>query len=582
MKTASLFFSLLRRAKSRRDGTVLIVCDSLRAFSLREILLSALALFTCASLHAQVTIGGLENPKTGAILDLNSTAKGGLLLSNVVILDPGKIPYNASAFPGITTDADADVNPGMSGAMVYNTGEGTAVPAGIYVWNGYYWTPDGNCNPVITSSSPSPVSVAAGRSTPLSVTVEACPPFTYQWYTSADGTLNSLTLINGEIEAKYDTPISLAAETTHYYCCRVSSSSGEATSDVFTVNVTVNPASLPRGSGSFTGPTCLDLARGNESTCGTLSGRLNMRTDFLNRTLQDRTGGSYSGVQVYTFIPPGAVSRVRFACEEIRGVSVDRIEYADYSGNNISTACKVTVYYREELDSELLGTTRDTGCKLKLYAIYNSDAEYSTPTNDKMLGLLVSLQDCSCCGAYFNTQWLNIMCHNLGADEGADPFTPSAAIHGAKYKWGSATPSLTQEEDQDPAYNNSVSDWSSRGTAQSTGSVWSDTNNPCPPGWRIPTQAEWSIIGNRTQIGDFKINSVTNFTSGIMVGDALFLPAAGTHNSAGPNNRGASGVYWANEMSGTGAKIVNFQNGSYGTGNTMSINSGVSVRCVAK
>ncbi|MDX8577434.1 hypothetical protein OZ662_18645, partial [Elizabethkingia sp. HX WYD] len=41
------------------------------------------------------------------------------------------------------------------------------------------------------------------------------------------------------------------------------------------------------------------------------------------------------------------------------------------------------------------------------------------------------------CGAYVGpnndrTNYKEFMCHNLGADYSADPFTPSAAIHGAK------------------------------------------------------------------------------------------------------------------------------------------------------
>jgi hypothetical protein len=174
MKTAKLFLSPLRQAKScrdstlltageaqrnlrqqqsslrtksRRDGTLLTVC-----FSLREILLFALAFFSCANLSAQVTIGGLEEPKTGAILDLNSTAKGGLLLSNVTIINPELIPYDTNLFPGITTDAAADVNPDFCGAMVYNTGQGTTVPAGIYIWNGCKWTKDGGSGMDVAST----------------------------------------------------------------------------------------------------------------------------------------------------------------------------------------------------------------------------------------------------------------------------------------------------------------------------------------------------------------------------------------------------------------------------------------------
>jgi hypothetical protein len=146
MKTAKLFLLPLRRAKSRRDGALLTVCFSLRAFSLRAILLPALLFFFCASLHAQVTIGGLENPKTGAILDLNSTAKGGLLLSNVGITDLDFIPDNDSnVFPDVDPGS-LDENWDLRGAVVYNTNPATGV--GVYVWTGLYWMPATESEPV--------------------------------------------------------------------------------------------------------------------------------------------------------------------------------------------------------------------------------------------------------------------------------------------------------------------------------------------------------------------------------------------------------------------------------------------------
>jgi uncharacterized protein (TIGR02145 family) len=544
-------------------------------------------------MHAQVTIGGLTEPVAGAVLDLNSTAKGGLILSNVTILDLEWIPYGTNVFQGITA-ANADVNTELRGVVVYNNGQGTSVPAGIYVWNGYYWTQDGNCGPVITSSSPSPVSVVSGKSTRLSVTAFGCPGFTYQWYASADGTVNSLTSIGGATGENYDTSTGLTAATTYYYCCKVSSSAGETLSDVFTVNVAVNPANLTPGSGTFTGKICFDLAQGNDDAynCGLLSGRLSRQTDFLNRNSQDGSPGPYSGVQVYTFTPNGSVSHVRFAYEEVRGISVERIETASpyATGNNISTACKVTVYYRTDLNTGLLGTTRDTGNRLKLYAIYNSSPVYSSALDDEMLEILVSLQDCSCCGAYTDAahaQWLNFMCHNLGANESYDPFTPRDSIHGTMYKWGVATPALTQYENV--TISDSFSDWESRGTPPNTSNIdWNMiTDNPCPAGWRVPTYDEWvNVLSNNTLAwqGDWT-NSFTNFSSGLQIGDALFLPAAGSRmkgENGKLNNRGESGIYWSSSaVSMSGWSIVFDVNRIDTTVGDSPRFNGYSVRCVA-
>ncbi|MDR0864270.1 MAG: hypothetical protein LBO74_04980 [Candidatus Symbiothrix sp.] len=95
-----------------------------------------------ASVNAQVTIGG--NPATdvpGALLNLNSTIKGGLLLSNVGITDLDKIPAGTNLFPGITAGTNDDTNTAFAGAIVYNIDPDTG--KGIYIWNGEAWTKSG-------------------------------------------------------------------------------------------------------------------------------------------------------------------------------------------------------------------------------------------------------------------------------------------------------------------------------------------------------------------------------------------------------------------------------------------------------
>jgi hypothetical protein len=82
-----------------------------------------------------VAIGSADNPVAGAILDLNSGAAGGLLLSNVAIEDPEKIPDD---FPGITSENATAAKAGLSGAMVYNTNTSATCP-GVHVWDGRRW-----------------------------------------------------------------------------------------------------------------------------------------------------------------------------------------------------------------------------------------------------------------------------------------------------------------------------------------------------------------------------------------------------------------------------------------------------------
>ncbi|MDR1592208.1 MAG: hypothetical protein LBS16_04925, partial [Prevotellaceae bacterium] len=86
---------------------------------------------------AQVTIGGSDLPKAGTILDLNSTTKGGLALSNVSITDLEKIPTGTNLFPGIDADVNDDINLDFTGAIVYNTNAKFCL--GVYVWDGNCW-----------------------------------------------------------------------------------------------------------------------------------------------------------------------------------------------------------------------------------------------------------------------------------------------------------------------------------------------------------------------------------------------------------------------------------------------------------
>jgi uncharacterized protein (TIGR02145 family) len=106
-------------------------------------LLPALAVLACVSLQAQVTIGGVTDPAPGALLDLNGPGgvKGGLVLSNVSITNPNKIPAGTNSFPGITAGVNDGNNPAFKGAIVYNTNPDTGM--GVYVWTGTQWIPAG-------------------------------------------------------------------------------------------------------------------------------------------------------------------------------------------------------------------------------------------------------------------------------------------------------------------------------------------------------------------------------------------------------------------------------------------------------
>ncbi|MCT4234918.1 fimbrillin family protein [Elizabethkingia anophelis] len=204
------------------------------------------------------------------------------------------------------------------------------------------------------------------------------------------------------------------------------------------------------------------------------------------------------------------------------------------------------------------------------------------------------------CGAYLgpnNTQWKEFMCHNLGADMNADPFTPSPAIHGAKYQWGykpinentSDDRYYTQTEDQ--ANNGVIVGWNQTGMSDDS---WSDisktVNDPCPDGFRVPTSVQWeAIVANNmtSQIGSWS-PSDSNFGGMAKLGDHLYLHTAGyrrANNDGEIDTRGGLISYWSSTISSLSNYAYElswyYSGGIQGRSNSSKIN-GLSIRCISK
>jgi hypothetical protein len=126
-------------------------------------LLPALALFANATLQGQVTIGGVTEPAPGAILDLNSTAKGGLVLSNVTLTDLSAIPDAISGADAINGDAAKKAQ--FTGAIfitperlifprafMSGTAIGGSLPAAIRTFPLYMMRKDINIPPAISAT----------------------------------------------------------------------------------------------------------------------------------------------------------------------------------------------------------------------------------------------------------------------------------------------------------------------------------------------------------------------------------------------------------------------------------------------
>ncbi|MDR1883176.1 MAG: fibrobacter succinogenes major paralogous domain-containing protein, partial [Prevotella sp.] len=111
--------------------------------------------------------------------------------------------------------------------------------------------------------------------------------------------------------------------------------------------------------------------------------------------------------------------------------------------------------------------------------------------------------------------------------------------------------------------------------------LWSGENaqGPCPDGWRVPTEAELTVLKERSV--SFDTNRLK--ISGDVAGQNLYLPAAGFRDPDGTwYFQGGRGFYWSSSIdsnSGTSAMRLYFNGGSptmteFGRG------GGFSVRCI--
>lgn len=200
------------------------------------------------------------------------------------------------------------------------------------------------------------------------------------------------------------------------------------------------------------------------------------------------------------------------------------------------------------------------------------------------------------CGANIGAGvWKKFMCHNLGADYSANPFIPSAAIHGAKYQWGRSTPAVTQSQDQaNPGAMGLNTSYAPDGSWQNgvkTG------NDPCPNGYRVPSRQEWDGVvtyNSITKLGTW-VNSATNYSSALKFGNSLVLVSVGHRsaiNSFAVVNRGVYGLYWGageqyptgnngDRLVITGIPDAYSSSGAYTT-NGVIRSTAIAVRCIAQ
>lgn len=182
------------------------------------------------------------------------------------------------------------------------------------------------------------------------------------------------------------------------------------------------------------------------------------------------------------------------------------------------------------------------------------------------------------------------MDRNLGASQVAT--SPTDALgYGDLYQWGrpadghqlrtSGTTTNLSSTDQ-PGNNNFIivknapTDWRST----QNNNLWQGTNginNPCPTGFRLPTESEWSL-----ELSTWGTKNATAAFESV-----LKLPSAGSRISFGGNvlinNNEPSGYYWSSTVYNLDVMNLDFYNRSSGS-NAYTYPShkagGLSVRCI--
>ena len=183
--------------------------------------------------------------------------------------------------------------------------------------------------------------------------------------------------------------------------------------------------------------------------------------------------------------------------------------------------------------------------------------------------------------------WLD---RNLGANRVAESSTDSEA-YGDLFQWGRAadghqlrTSVIYNTVLASTSAPNQGNDWDGKFITNNTppldwlvtqdNTLWqgvNGTNNPCPIGYRLPTEAEW--LAERQSWGD-NSDAEGAFAS-------LALPVAGSRffSSGSLGNVGSYGYYWSGTADGSFARFLFFSSSNASLGSSTRAN-GFSVRCL--
>lgn len=172
------------------------------------------------------------------------------------------------------------------------------------------------------------------------------------------------------------------------------------------------------------------------------------------------------------------------------------------------------------------------------------------------------------------------MDRNLGATQAATSGTDVASF-GDLYQWGRAADghqcrnsatTTTQSTTANPGHGSFIEgapDWCN----PQNDNLWqgvNGTNNPCPSGYRLPTEAEWE-----PERQSWSSNNAVG-----AIGSPLKLPVAGSRSFNGtPPGPGSFGIYWSSTVDGTNSRTLNFGSSNAAMDSSNRAN-GFSLRCL--